>query len=422
MSWKNSRVVLIHKKGDLHNISNWSPTSLLSTMGKVFSSVLAARLSSWATINNRLSPFQKGFRESEDYVEHNFLLEQAIVDAKHSRSNLALAWLDLENSFGPIPHSFILKSLYDFGVPSSVSHIISSLYSGASSEIRCGAGWTLPIPMEVGVHQGCPLSAILFNLSLVHVIRPTLEVDTDEYSLFYKPLRCLAYADLILIGKSRESLQILLDSLVHTAARIGSPPPRNALPSLSIMRGALALDLLDVHTIGTRFALSSSDATVSDVARAGLVSVVRKRTRVVPDQCTLADFLNGSTSGWFISESSDYSTIWSRACHATQGLCNKIRFEWAASEATDSRVLHIHRSPNPVVVAQAPVSEPAAVGESADSHFTSNPNSTSDATPHVRQERDATQFVSQGSEPVVTPPKLWVKQRTCKKFMNSILS
>ncbi|GFR33111.1 retrovirus-related Pol polyprotein from type-2 retrotransposable element R2DM [Trichonephila clavata] len=245
MSWKNSRVVLIHKKGDLHNISNWRPISLLSTMGKVFSSVLAARLSSWANINNRLSPFQKGFRESEGCVEHNFILEQAIFNAKRSRSDLALAWLDLENAFGSIPHSFIFKSLHAVGVPSSVSNIILSLYTGASSEIRCGAGWTPPISMEAGVRQGCPLSAILFNLSLEQVLRPALEVDTEGYLLFDKPLRCLAYADdLVLIDKSRESLQILLDSLVHTAARIGlrfKPPPPNALPSRSIMRGALAL-------------------------------------------------------------------------------------------------------------------------------------------------------------------------------------
>ncbi|GFR09085.1 reverse transcriptase domain-containing protein [Trichonephila clavata] len=150
-------------------------------------------------------PIGRGL-ESEGCVEHNFLLDQAIVEAKRSRSNLALAWIDLENAFGSVPHSFILKSLHAVGAPGSVSNIISSFYFGASSEIRWGAGWT-PIPMEAGVHQGFSLSAILFNLSLEQVLRPALEVDTEGYSLFEMPLRCLAYADdLILIDKSRESL------------------------------------------------------------------------------------------------------------------------------------------------------------------------------------------------------------------------
>ncbi|GFQ98519.1 hypothetical protein TNCT_166681 [Trichonephila clavata] len=75
------------------------------------------------------------------------------------------------------------------------------------------------------------LSGPFFLISLEQVLRPALEVDTEGYSLFYKPLHCLAYADdLILIVKSRESLQILLDSLVHTAAKIGLrfKPPKCA--------------------------------------------------------------------------------------------------------------------------------------------------------------------------------------------------
>ncbi|GFQ66085.1 hypothetical protein TNCT_242321 [Trichonephila clavata] len=61
-----------------------------------------------------------------------------------------------------------------------------------------------------------------FSISFEQVLRPKLEVDTEEYSLFRKSHRCLAYADdLILIDKSRGSLQILLDFMVLTAARIG---------------------------------------------------------------------------------------------------------------------------------------------------------------------------------------------------------
>ncbi|GFV74002.1 retrovirus-related Pol polyprotein from type-2 retrotransposable element R2DM [Trichonephila clavipes] len=394
-AWKNSRVVLIFKKGDPLNISNWRPISLLNTMGKIFSSVLASRLSSWANINDRLSPFQKGFRENEGCVEHNFLLEQAIVEAKRSRSDLALAWLDLENAFGSIPHAFIFGSLKAVGVPASVINIITSLYLNAKSEIRCGPDWSPPIPMKAGVRQGCPLSAILFNLSLEQILRPALEVDSEGYSLFGKSLRCLAYADdLVILDKSKSSLQLLLDSLCSISSSIGLRfnPPKCAslaffhskgrrsvdpgdlkilntpIPSLSgleaykylgmkvglnfhhdyaslfdsacndilkVKNSLLApwqklhairsiilprldfacrnahvrksqverldkliisaaksimnlpsranttlghLAMLDVHTIGHAFhSLSSPDATVADVARAGLVSVVRKR-------------------------------------------------------------------------------------------------------------------------------------------------
>ncbi|GFU03893.1 reverse transcriptase domain-containing protein, partial [Nephila pilipes] len=88
-SWKNAKVVLIPKSGDLSDITNWRPVSLLNTTGKVFSSVLAARLSSWSDLNNRLSSFQKSFRENDGCAEHNFLLEQAIGHARRAHKDIS---------------------------------------------------------------------------------------------------------------------------------------------------------------------------------------------------------------------------------------------------------------------------------------------------------------------------------------------
>ncbi|GFV96090.1 reverse transcriptase domain-containing protein [Trichonephila clavipes] len=157
----------------------------------------------------------------------------------------------------------------------------------------------------------------------------------------------------------RKSQVERLDKLIiSTAKSIMNLPSRanTTLVHLACRKGGAALphfrDMLDVHTIGHAFrSLSSPDATVADVARAGLVSVVRKRTRANPDLFILAEYLNGSSSGRFAGGSSDFSTIWSRARHAAQRLNKKFNFEWAASDATDSLVLYVHRRPNPVSVA-----------------------------------------------------------------------
>ncbi|GFS39868.1 reverse transcriptase domain-containing protein [Trichonephila inaurata madagascariensis] len=110
--------------------------------------------------------------------------------------------------------------------------------------------------------------------------------------------------------------------------------------------------MLDVHTIGHAFrSLSSPDPIVSDVARKSLESVVYKKIRAEPDLFLLADYLNSSVSGRFTRDAGDLSTIWSRARNAAQRLAKRLRFEWAASEATDYLVIYVQKRPNAVSIA-----------------------------------------------------------------------
>ncbi|GFT84673.1 reverse transcriptase domain-containing protein, partial [Nephila pilipes] len=106
------------------------------------------------------------------------------------------------------------------GVPSSTVSLISALYTGSTSTIRTSAGWTGPIPMRAGVRQGCPLSAILFNLSLEQVLRTG--ISDPGFRLFGQEVKCLAYADdLLLLGQSPVDLQDNINSICNVAALAG---------------------------------------------------------------------------------------------------------------------------------------------------------------------------------------------------------
>ncbi|GFY50373.1 hypothetical protein TNIN_299991 [Trichonephila inaurata madagascariensis] len=103
--------------------------------------------------------------------------------------------------------------------------------------------------MEAGVCQGCPLRAILFYLSLEQILRQALEVNMEGYSLFGKSLRCLAYADyLIIIDKSKNTFQRLLDSLCSVSSSIGLRfnPPKYAPLAFYHSRGRRSEDTTDL--------------------------------------------------------------------------------------------------------------------------------------------------------------------------------
>ncbi|CAB4035547.1 Hypothetical predicted protein [Paramuricea clavata] len=151
VQWKSSRTVLIHKKGDVSDVSNFRPIALMSCIYKLFMSVMAERLVNYSIENNLLSSSQKSARPTEGCYEHTFILQSLVLDAKRHQKNLLLAWLDLRNAFGSVPHDVISVTLSHLGVPDSVVNLVKNVYTNATTEVRTPAGITPGIPINAGV-------------------------------------------------------------------------------------------------------------------------------------------------------------------------------------------------------------------------------------------------------------------------------
>jgi hypothetical protein len=139
----------------------------------------------------------------EGCYEHTFILQSLVLDAKRHQKNLFLAWLDLRNAFGSVPHDVISVTLCHLGVPDSVVNLVKNVYTNATTEVRTPAGITPGIPIKAGVKQGCPLSPILFNLCIEIILRA---VSSSGHNIgpvkhYNGEISVLAYADdLVLIS------------------------------------------------------------------------------------------------------------------------------------------------------------------------------------------------------------------------------
>jgi hypothetical protein len=134
--WTKSTTILLHKKGHKADVSNWRPISLSNTIAKIYSSVLAERLANWATRNQRLSESQKGFMPIDGCAEHNFVLQSIITDARRNRQQCCIAWLDLTNALGSVPHSTIFTSLEWAGLNDEAIQVVRRLYGNNTTTIR----------------------------------------------------------------------------------------------------------------------------------------------------------------------------------------------------------------------------------------------------------------------------------------------
>ncbi|TKR65579.1 hypothetical protein L596_025966 [Steinernema carpocapsae] len=231
MCWKNARTVLLYKKGDRLELSNWRPITLSNVIYKVFTSILAKRVTAFKTL---ISPEQKGFTDFDGCGDHTAVLSTMIERTVSTKNNIAVAWLDLKNAFGSVPHNVILETLAAMGFGAKFTNVVEDLYTNTTTSIVTAAGTTLPILIKSGVKQGDPISPILFNLCMEVLLR----------SLKWKDdVKLLAFADdLALAASTTDCLQSALDELVSNASRMGLTFNPTKCASLVVQKGKMCLD------------------------------------------------------------------------------------------------------------------------------------------------------------------------------------
>ena len=224
-SWLVSETALLHKGGDPSRPQSWRPIALGATVAKLYAGVWADRLSGWVEASDLLSAGQKGFRPYDGVLEHNFVLQSAINSAREGGAEAHVAFIDLANAFGSVPHSLLWQVLQRVGVPEEVVAVLKGLYEGSATRYRAGDGLTAPVACQRGVRQGCPLSGLLFSLAMEPLLR----------ALAAAQVRCLAYADdLALIFSRRADVQDGLTLLERVCAWSGLTPNPGKSALLSV--------------------------------------------------------------------------------------------------------------------------------------------------------------------------------------------
>ena len=70
--WALSTICPIHKKGPMTDPNNYRGISLINCIGKVFSSIISARIKHYLDLTNRIGSEQAGFRKGHGCENHTF--------------------------------------------------------------------------------------------------------------------------------------------------------------------------------------------------------------------------------------------------------------------------------------------------------------------------------------------------------------
>ena len=90
-------------------------------------------------------------------------LEGVGCKSLHRKEGLDLCFVDLQKAFDGVPRRVIEWALRRRGVPEALAKAVMKMYEGAMTKAGCGNTFSESFPVEVGVHQGSALTAILFH-------------------------------------------------------------------------------------------------------------------------------------------------------------------------------------------------------------------------------------------------------------------
>ncbi len=157
------------------------------------------------------------------------MLQECIEDSSRRGAEICIAWLDLANAFGSVPHISLITTLRQAGLTEEECGLISNLYKGSSTQVNHPGGLTEPIHFRAGVRQGCPLSPVIFNIVMENI--RTAKTQATGFNLRGSKINVLCYADDgVLVAPDPKSLQHMLNNVVRAATWFGLKfkPPKCA--------------------------------------------------------------------------------------------------------------------------------------------------------------------------------------------------
>ncbi|GKB12027.1 RNA-directed DNA polymerase, eukaryota [Tanacetum coccineum] len=205
----SSFITLIPKSQEAKMVKDFRPISLIGSMYKIITKVLANRLS--LVISELVSDVQSAFVSNRHILDGPFILNELLSWCKHKKSKALIFKIDFEKAFDSVRWDYLDVVLANFGFGLKWRSWIQGCLNSAMGSILVNGSPTSEFKFSKGLKQGDPLSPFLFilimeslHLSFNNVVNAGLYngIQIDE-SL---NLSHLFYADdVIFVGKWNSS-------------------------------------------------------------------------------------------------------------------------------------------------------------------------------------------------------------------------
>lgn len=198
-SMKCAEVSPVYKKSDNLVKGNYRPVSVLTTISKIFESVLNDQLVAFfgQIFDSLLGAFRSGYSCQSILVK---LIDdwKAALDDKNYVGAL---FMDLSKAFDCLPHGLLIAKLHAYGLNTSACGMVASYLSNRTQRVKIGNDRSDWNSLTKGVPQGSILGPLLFNVFM------------NDMFFFIKLCSLINYADDNSLYKISQVLERVISAL-----------------------------------------------------------------------------------------------------------------------------------------------------------------------------------------------------------------
>ncbi|KAI5721493.1 hypothetical protein M8J77_021497 [Diaphorina citri] len=238
--WKMGRTILLDKGGQVDQLKNWRPITILPVLRRIFEKVVEKKFREFVIIDSN----QRGFMPMPGCAINLTIVETALEVARKEKKDLVALFCDINQAYNNIGHSQIRKAILRTNAPELLKNIIMDCQLGNHTKLNVGINTSKKIELKRGLMQGAPLSPILYNLATNHIITElTEEGIVSSYGVNISDsfkVSAMAFADdICILVKSIESANILANILKQRLDELGMFINPAKTQSIHINKGQL---------------------------------------------------------------------------------------------------------------------------------------------------------------------------------------
>jgi hypothetical protein len=216
--WSTGVISPLFKADSRLDPSNYRPITLLSIMGKLFGSVINARLTLFSEETNSICDEQGGFRRERGTPDQILILREVLASRKERGLPTYATYIDARKAYDTVWREQAYTRVHESGVQGKLWRQLQSMHAGLSRRVRHPLGLTDPFDIQRGVAQGAVESPWLYSTFIDALARELKQAGLGIW-IAGRQLALLMYADDIVFLASSQSELARMNAIATSFAK-----------------------------------------------------------------------------------------------------------------------------------------------------------------------------------------------------------